>query len=190
MSTSDASCTGADDVAPRRLVPHGNGLFHYEYWLVRRGSLYVAGIASTGVGTGLGIIDFGKNTVGPIGPFGGALSGQNAELTGTGDGRLFGFFTTTPIQVAQLDKAKKRRRHVPPIAVEGRDADRLGLLVLGRQILPLHLPHRPESHDRRERVRPDDRRREPDLHEQHRVSHRGSGRLDLCADHGAPMNRP
>ncbi len=40
-----------------------------------------------------------------IGGFSGALQGRNAELTGTGDGRLYGFFTTTPVQVAQIDKS-------------------------------------------------------------------------------------
>ena len=38
--------------------------------------------------------------------FSGALAGQGAELTGTGDGRLFGFFTTQPFAtLAQIDKA-------------------------------------------------------------------------------------
>ncbi|HVK68163.1 MAG TPA: hypothetical protein VM694_27080, partial [Polyangium sp.] len=34
----------------------------------------------------------------------GAFKGQSAELTGTGDGRLFGYYTTTPVQVGQIDK--------------------------------------------------------------------------------------
>ena len=36
----------------------------------------------------------------PLGQF----SNQSAELTGTGDARLFGFFTSTPVEVGQLDK--------------------------------------------------------------------------------------
>jgi hypothetical protein len=70
-------------------------------------TLYVAGVGNAGGagGTGLGLVDFGKGTVGGIGAFTGALAGQNAELTGTGDGRLFGFFTTSPVRVAQIDKA-------------------------------------------------------------------------------------
>ena len=47
-------------------------------------------------------------------PSSGALTGQNAELTGTGDGRLFGFFTTTPIRVAQLDKTSGATSNVVP----------------------------------------------------------------------------
>ncbi len=39
----------------------------------------------------------------PIGPFTGRLRGYAAELTGTGDGRLFGFFATKPATLAQID---------------------------------------------------------------------------------------
>jgi hypothetical protein len=55
-------------------------------------------------GRGLAKVDVGgKATL--IAPFGAPLAGQNCELTGTGDGRLFGFFTTLPAQVAEIDKA-------------------------------------------------------------------------------------
>jgi hypothetical protein len=36
-------------------------------------------------------------------PFAGDLSGYSAELTGTGDGRLFAFYITSPARVAQVD---------------------------------------------------------------------------------------
>jgi hypothetical protein len=67
-------------------------------------TLFVAG---TGAGSpGLAKIDLAKKALSPISPFQGdsVLAGQSAELTGTGDGRLFGFFTTTPVRVAQVDK--------------------------------------------------------------------------------------
>lgn len=69
-------------------------------------TLYVTG---TGNGLssspGLGKIDLAKKAVVPIGQFtGSTLQGQNAELTGTGDAKLFGFFTTSPVHVAQIDK--------------------------------------------------------------------------------------
>ena len=45
-----------------------------------------------------------------LGDFSGDLQGQGAELTGTGDGRLFGFFTTQPnATLAQIDKAAAPR---------------------------------------------------------------------------------
>jgi hypothetical protein len=70
-------------------------------------TLYVTG---TGSGTtnspGLGKIAMPGNTLAKIGAFTGdsKLDGQGAELTGTGDARLFGFFTTSPdARVGQID---------------------------------------------------------------------------------------
>jgi hypothetical protein len=72
-------------------------------------TLYVAGTGMPGVANspGLGKIDLNTFALSPIGQFTGDsnLTGQSAELTGTGDARLFGFFTTTPVRVAQLDKS-------------------------------------------------------------------------------------
>jgi hypothetical protein len=104
VSTKDASCSG-----PVMSLPAGWYRIGMGYSSNNAGStsetLYVAGVGGAGgAGTGLGLVDFGKKTVGPIGSFSGTLSGQNAELTGTGDGRLYGFFTTTPVMVAQIEK--------------------------------------------------------------------------------------
>ncbi|MGH7297783.1 MAG: hypothetical protein ACRELB_22785 [Polyangiaceae bacterium] len=106
VSTQDASCSSS----PVMSLPNGWYRIGMGYSSNNAGSsaetLYVAGVGSgTASGTGLGLVDFGKGTVGPIGPFSGTLNGQNAELTGTGDGRLFGFFTSSPVRVAQIDKA-------------------------------------------------------------------------------------
>ncbi len=54
---------------------------------------------------GLGSLDTDAGTLTPIGAFTGDLAGQSAELTGTGDGRLFGFFVDSPVKVAQIAKA-------------------------------------------------------------------------------------
>jgi hypothetical protein len=105
VSTSDASCTG-----PVMSLPSGWYRVGMGYSTVNTGSttevLYVDGVGNgvTGGGSGLALVDFGMGTVDPIGPFTGTLAGQNAELTGTGSGTLFGFFTTTPVVVAQIDK--------------------------------------------------------------------------------------
>jgi hypothetical protein len=106
VSTADASCTSA---AP---IPLPNGWFRLGMGFSTASAddvsetLFVTatGDALTGASVGLGRIDPRALTGMPIGPFTGALRGQNAELTGTGDGRLYGFFTTTPVQVAQIDK--------------------------------------------------------------------------------------
>jgi hypothetical protein len=60
-------------------------------------------------GGGLGFIDLSTMTLQRFGPFTGSMAGRNAELTGTGDARLFGFFAGSPLgdagsaSVAQLD---------------------------------------------------------------------------------------
>ncbi|MDB4937318.1 MAG: hypothetical protein JWP87_4290 [Labilithrix sp.] len=40
-----------------------------------------------------------------IGPYTGDLAGTTSELTGTGDGKLYGFFVTSPAQIGEISKA-------------------------------------------------------------------------------------
>jgi hypothetical protein len=106
VSTQNASCSAQPVVN----LPQGwtqIGMGYSTIGTSASEALYVDGIGSQGSnnGSGLGLVDFGKNTVGPIGPFTGMFAGVPAELTGTGDGRLFAFFTTTPVYVAQVDKS-------------------------------------------------------------------------------------
>jgi hypothetical protein len=62
------------------------------------------GAGTPGGGKGLGWIDTQTMAMTAIGPWGTSLAGYNAELSGTGSGVLYGFFTTTPSDVAQIDK--------------------------------------------------------------------------------------
>jgi hypothetical protein len=101
VSTQNASC-GA---APVLTLPLDWAQIGMGFSTIGNSSSEALYVASQGGSQGLGLLDFGKGTVGPIGPFTGVLAGKQAELTGTGDGRLFGFFTTTPVYVAQIDKA-------------------------------------------------------------------------------------
>jgi hypothetical protein len=55
-------------------------------------------------GAGLGKLDTSSYLVQAIGPYTGALAGKTCELTGTGDGTLWGFFVTSPAQIAQISK--------------------------------------------------------------------------------------
>ncbi len=67
-------------------------------------TLYVDGIG----GGGLATIDMMTKTLVPVGSFANdaSLTGQSAELTGTGAATLFGYFTTTPyVRVAQINKS-------------------------------------------------------------------------------------
>ena len=66
-------------------------------------TLYVDGIG----GGGLARVDMATMSLVTIGAFGNDpnLTGQSAELTGTGDAKLYGYFTTFPnVRVAQVDK--------------------------------------------------------------------------------------
>lgn len=70
-------------------------------------TLFIAGI---GAGT-LARIDMASKAVVPIGAFNGDanLAGQSAELTGTGDAKLYGYFTTFPeVRVAEIDKGSAK----------------------------------------------------------------------------------
>jgi hypothetical protein len=110
VSTADASCQATAFQAGQ----HGFGRFGMAFSSNSAGSsdetLYVCGIVSGGLpgapatGQGLASIDLKSFMLTPIGDFGGALQGKAAEFTGTGDGKLYGFFTTQPAQLATIDK--------------------------------------------------------------------------------------
>jgi len=99
VSTKDASCRRTS------FLPNQAGF-----------SLFGMGFASNGAGAstdtlyvsenvnghGLGTIDTQTLAITAIGPYTTPLAGQKAELTGNGDGLLYGFFLTTPAQVAQI----------------------------------------------------------------------------------------
>jgi len=106
VSTADASCQ-ATKFQPGQ---HGFGRFGMAFAANAAGSqdetLYVVGIEADNVGRGLAKIDLATMKLSPIGDFSGGLEGTGAELTGTGDGKLYGFFTTTPnATLARIDKA-------------------------------------------------------------------------------------
>jgi hypothetical protein len=66
-------------------------------------SLFLAG-AGTNVSSGLGRLDLDAGTVAPVGSFTAPLTATDTELTGTGDGRLFGFFASSPVRLAQISE--------------------------------------------------------------------------------------
>lgn len=106
VSTKDASCQGTS-FQPRQsnFVKFGMA-FSSNAAGSSEETLYVAGLADPLFGgrAGLARIDTGTMKLSFIGDYSGNLRGQGAELTGTGDARLFGFYTTDPATLAQLDK--------------------------------------------------------------------------------------
>lgn len=106
VSTTDASCTATN------FQKNQSGFSRFGMAFASNGpgskeeTLYVVGIEALNNGKGLAKIDLGTMVLTPIGDFSGALAGKGAELTGTGDGKLYGFFTTSPnATLAQIDPA-------------------------------------------------------------------------------------
>jgi hypothetical protein len=106
VSTANAHCEATSFVVGQ----HGMGpRFGMAFSSNSAGSndetLYVVGIKPNDAGQGIATIDLSTFTLTPIGDFTGTLQGKGAELTGTGDAKLFGFFTTQPdATLAQIDK--------------------------------------------------------------------------------------
>lgn len=108
VSTKDASC------AATGFEPGQGGFLKFGMAFATNGAstteetLYIAGLEFlAGGGKGFGKIDLKTMKVTMLGDYSGDLAGQGAELTGTGDGRLFGFFTTAPYAtLAEIDKSK------------------------------------------------------------------------------------
>jgi hypothetical protein len=71
-------------------------------------TLYVASFD----GAGLGTIDLTTMKLSMIAPY--DLVSDPGELTGTGDGRLFGFFLSTPVKVAEIDKTSAKILSIAP----------------------------------------------------------------------------
>jgi hypothetical protein len=66
-------------------------------------TLYVSGVYNIGSAQGLATINTTTLELTPISDYD-LLAGKGAELTGTGDARLFGYFQDTPIRLAEIDK--------------------------------------------------------------------------------------
>ena len=105
VSTADASCTATTYEKGQQGFTRFGMAFATHSATSQAETLYVVGIEGTLAGKGLGKIDLSTMTLTKLGDFSGNLRGQGAELTGTGEGRLFGFFTTQPdATLAQIDK--------------------------------------------------------------------------------------
>jgi hypothetical protein len=120
VSTQDASCQPSG-WAPRQLgkpfSTMGMG-FSVNTADGTAETLFVSDVGLTG-GQGLATIDLGSMGLQPISAFGAPHTGAAAELTGTGDGRLYGFFPQGAPALAQIDKSSAKVLSNAPLPIPG-----------------------------------------------------------------------
>lgn len=101
VDTSTLECTRTS-FAPTPATPFYK--FGMGFSSEEKGSSEESLFLSDELGTGLARLDTSSLEVAPVGGYTETLAGQKSELTGTGDGRLFGLFVTEPVQIAEIDK--------------------------------------------------------------------------------------
>jgi hypothetical protein len=100
VDTKTGRCTGQTIRLPKKWYRLGMG-FSTNGADTAAETLYVA---SSTPSVGLGEVDFTTGKVLAKGAFKGITQSVSTELTGTGDGRLYGFFASDPVILAELEK--------------------------------------------------------------------------------------
>ena len=100
VSTADASCSSTA-FQPNQVF--GYDLFGMGFVSDTAGGSSETLFVGSYDGVGLGKVLFPSLTLQEVGAY--DLVSGPAEITGTGDARLFGFFLTSPVTVAELDKS-------------------------------------------------------------------------------------
>lgn len=103
VSTKDLSCELTKFVSPAEGQPFSKFGMGFST-SSKGGSNEQLFLSDSATGFGIAKLDLTTFKINYVGPFTGDLSGKAAELTGTGDGKLFGFFVTAPAQVAEITK--------------------------------------------------------------------------------------
>ena len=91
-----------DDLAGETLFVWGGSEWGDDSW-PRRGRPRDPDARDVRRGMGLAWIERRRLSLEPLGDDGGPLSTVRSDMTGTGDGRLFGFFATSPATLAEID---------------------------------------------------------------------------------------
>lgn len=108
-STTDASCKATPFVPSQAGFKKFGMAFATDGATGASETLYISALndQDSSVGEGFGKIDLTSYRVTMLGDYTAPLSARGAELTGTGDGRLYGFFATAPdATLAQIDETK------------------------------------------------------------------------------------
>ncbi len=108
VSTKDATCQSTSFQPLQHQFERFGMAFSANGAGSKEETLFVVGITGTtgaaNDGQGLGKIDLGTFKLDLVGDFSGSLRREGAELTGTGDGKLYGFYTTVPANLAEIAK--------------------------------------------------------------------------------------
>lgn len=112
VSMAGLACQGTS------YVPRADAFFKFGmgFSSETKGSATEALFLSDDKGSGLGKLDTNTMQLKAVGPFTGDLAGRTAELTGTGDGKLYGLFTTSPARVAEISKGTGQILSSSPIS--------------------------------------------------------------------------
>lgn len=118
VSTTDASCQATSFQAGQHQFVKFGMAFSSNAAGTKDETLFVAGfvddvLGGSEQGLGLATIDLSTMKLTTIGDFTNGLEGQAAELTGTGDGTLFGFFTPGKTEQATLAQITKSSAATP-----------------------------------------------------------------------------
>lgn len=114
ISTADASCEATT------FAPNQQGFLKFGMAFTTNDqtseTLFVSGLVDTS-GKGFGKVDLASLSVSMIGEYSNSLAGRAAELTGTGDGRLYGFFMTSPVAtLAEIDPSSGATANEKPLS--------------------------------------------------------------------------
>ncbi len=102
VDTRTLACTLTDFAPPGQTEPFHQ--FGMGFSTLSKGSSNEQLFLSDNSGTGLAKLNTDTLKVNFVGPYTGDLAGRTSELTGTGDGKLYGFFVTAPAQIAEISK--------------------------------------------------------------------------------------
>ncbi|MEO8874910.1 MAG: hypothetical protein ABI461_04920 [Polyangiaceae bacterium] len=122
VSTADASCTATSYAPSSKTSEQRWGMaFSSNTAGSSDETLFAVPNDGSSSGSGVSSLNMSSLKLTTIGDFTDGLSGDSAELTGTGDGNLFAFVTTTPATLAKVDKTSGATAKADQVKLTGVD---------------------------------------------------------------------
>lgn len=103
VSTQTLACEPTSYEPPAQTEPFFQ--FGMGFSTASKGGSYEELFLSDTAGAGLAKLDTASLKRSFVGAYTGDLANKTCELTGTGDGKLYGFFVAAPAQIAEISKA-------------------------------------------------------------------------------------